>query len=154
MVILGVNDSHNASAALMVDGRLVAAVSEDRIVRKTLRSGFPAKSIERCLAIGGYYMTLAFDTTALGKEAMVCGLHPYDCTSRPHTVTKENNPGYHALISAFENVTGVGALLNTSFNLHGEPIVETPEDAVSTFARSGLPHLYIEGWLLSKKEYV
>ncbi len=100
--------------------------------------------------LDGSFMTLAFDSTPEGREAMPGALHPYDATSRPHIVHKEVNPGYHALISAFEKRTGVGALLNTSFNLHGEPIVATPEDAVSTFARSGLQHVLIEGWLVSK----
>ncbi|MBF0162933.1 MAG: carbamoyltransferase [Magnetococcales bacterium] len=96
------------------------------------------------------YMTLAFDSTPLGREEMISGLHPYDFTSRPHVVFPEVNPGYHALISAFEARTGIGALLNTSFNLHGEPMVAGPEDAVSTFVRSGLRHVWIGSWLVSK----
>jgi carbamoyltransferase len=100
--------------------------------------------------ISGRFMTIAFDSTAAGAQAMPGALHPYDGTSRPHIVEKSINPGYHSLISAFEKKSGVGALLNTSFNLHGEPIVATPEDAISTFARSGLQHVLIEGWLVSK----
>ena len=60
------------------------------------------------------------------------------------------NPGYHELISEFEKITGVGALLNTSFNLHGEPIVESPLDALNTLRRSGLHHLSMGTWLVSK----
>jgi carbamoyltransferase len=45
----------------------------------------------------------------------------------------------------------VGAVLNTSFNLHGEPIVASAADAVDTFERSGLPHLAVGHWLLSKR---
>ncbi|MBF0133179.1 MAG: carbamoyl transferase [Magnetococcales bacterium] len=98
----------------------------------------------------GDFMTLAFDSTAAGQKEMIGGLHPYDLTSRPHVVERDANPDYHALIAAFEKETGVGALLNTSFNLHGEPIVHTPEDAVSTFLRSGLDHLLLGEWLISK----
>ncbi|MBF0108814.1 MAG: carbamoyl transferase [Magnetococcales bacterium] len=98
----------------------------------------------------GDFMTLAFDSTRDGQQDMSGALHPYDKTSRPHVVTRAANPGYHELISAFQRETGVGALLNTSFNLHGEPIVHTPEDAVSTFLRSGLDHLLIGTWLISK----
>ena len=58
---------------------------------------------------------------------------------------------YHDLLTRFEAITGVGAFLNTSFNLHGEPIVCTPEDAVSTFDRSGLEILAMNNYLLSKK---
>ena len=64
---------------------------------------------------------------------------------------REWNPEYHAVIREFERRTGVGAVLNTSFNLHGEPIVGSAADAVDTFERSGLPHLAVGHWLLSKK---
>jgi carbamoyltransferase len=56
------------------------------------------------------------------------------------------------LIKAFEDLTGVGALMNTSFNIHGEPIVGTPYDAIDTFLRCGLHHLFIGKWLISKKQ--
>ncbi len=102
--------------------------------------------------LDGSYMTVAFDTTPLGQRDLPSGLHPYDQTSRPQVVTQKANPGYHALLSSFEKKTGIGALLNTSFNLHGEPIVATPEDALSTFARSGLNHVLIGSWLVSKRE--
>ena len=61
--------------------------------------------------------------------------------------------GWHTnqLIKAFEKKTGVGALMNTSFNIHGDPIVGTPTDAISTFTRCGLHHLLIGNKLISKK---
>ena len=96
------------------------------------------------------YMTLAFESTPLSRSEMPCGLHPYDRTCRPHVVTKNSNPDYHDLLTAFDQQTGIGGLLNTSFNLHGEPIVASPEDAVSTFSRSGLNHVLIGSWLISK----
>ena len=65
---------------------------------------------------------------------------------------KSDNPSYHSLIKAFEKKTGVGALMNTSFNIHGEPIVGTPSDAVDTFLRCGLHHLLIGSWLVSKNK--
>src|SRR5205814_2070015 len=55
------------------------------------------------------------------------------------------------VLREFERRTGIGAVLNTSFNLHGEPLVGSPEDAVDTFERSGLPHLALDRWLISKK---
>ena len=51
----------------------------------------------------------------------------------------------------FERRTGIGAVLNTSFNLHGEPLVGSPADAVDTFERSGLPHLALGRFLISKR---
>lgn len=100
--------------------------------------------------IDARYMTMAFESTEEGKASIPAALHPYDKTGRPNVVHAAQNPAYHALLSAFEKITGVGTLLNTSFNLHGEPVVEKPEDALSTFERSGLPHLFIGGFLVSK----
>lgn len=100
--------------------------------------------------IDGRYMTIAFDSTERARKEIPAALHPYDQTARPNIVTKEDNPHYYAFISEFEKLTGVGAVLNTSFNLHGEPVVESPTDAMSTFERCGLCHLYMSGWLVSK----
>ena len=100
--------------------------------------------------IDGRFMAVGFDSTELAKEHLPAGLHPFDRSARPQIVHKEDNPSYHALIKAFEDLTGVGALMNTSFNIHGEPIVGTPDDAFDTFARCGLHHLLIGEWLISK----
>ncbi len=100
--------------------------------------------------IDARYMTMAFESTPAGKAAIPAALHPYDRTGRPNIVDPKQNPHYHTLIGEFEKLTGVGALLNTSFNLHGEPVVEKPEDALSTFLRSGLPYMYIGGYLVRK----
>lgn len=100
--------------------------------------------------IDGRFMAVGFDSTELAKEHLPAGLHPFDRSARPQIVHKEDNPNYHALIKAFEDLTGVGALMNTSFNIHGEPIVGTPDDAFDTFARCGLHHLLIGEWLISK----
>src|SRR6185295_940074 len=81
----------------------------------------------------------------------LASLHPQDGTARPQVLQEAWNPEYHAVIREFERRTGVGAVLNTSFNLHGEPIVSSAADAVDTFERSGLPHLAVGHWLLSKK---
>lgn len=101
--------------------------------------------------IDGRFMAVGFDSTELAKEHLPAGLHPFDRSARPQIVHKEDNPSYHALIKAFEDLTGVGALMNTSFNIHGEPIVGTPDDAFDTFARCGLHHLLIGEWLISKQ---
>ena len=102
--------------------------------------------------IDGRFMAIGFDSTSLAKEHMPAGLHPFDRSARPQIVYQNENPGYHALIKAFEKKTGVGAVLNTSFNIHGEPIVGTPEQAIDTFSRCGLHHLLLGSWLISKTE--
>jgi carbamoyltransferase len=73
-----------------------------------------------------------------------------DGTARPQVVHSATSPLYHGLISRFEECTGVPALLNTSFNLRGEPIVASPSDALSTFERSGLDALVIDDCLIDK----
>lgn len=97
------------------------------------------------------YMAITFQTTALAQKHLLAAIHPYDFTCRPQVVYRSWNPAYHALISAFRGITGIGGVLNTSFNLHGEPNVETPADALRTFELSGLRHLALENFLISKK---
>lgn len=97
------------------------------------------------------FMAITFNTTSLAEQELIAALHPYDLTSRPQMVRQEVNRDYHTLISEYEKITGSGGILNTSFNLHGEPNVETPEDALRTFVHSGLPHLAIGNYLVSKR---
>jgi carbamoyltransferase len=97
------------------------------------------------------YMMLAFPTEPKRRDEIVAALHPQDFTARAHIVDEGWNPGYHRVIREFERRTGIGAVLNTSFNLHGEPLVGSPADAVDTFERSGLPHLALGRFLISKK---
>jgi carbamoyltransferase len=97
------------------------------------------------------YMMLASPTRPAAREALAAALHPHDATARPQILEEAWNPEYHAVISEFQRRTGIGAVLNTSFNLHGEPIVCTAEDAVDTFERSGLPHLAVGHFLISKR---
>ncbi|HEV8615582.1 MAG TPA: carbamoyltransferase C-terminal domain-containing protein [Methylomirabilota bacterium] len=97
------------------------------------------------------YMMLAFPTNPKRRDEIVAAVHPQDGTARAHLVDETWNPGYHRVIREFERRTGIGAVLNTSFNLHGEPLVCSPADAVDTFERSGLPHLALGRWLISKK---
>ncbi len=75
-----------------------------------------------------------------------------DNSARIQTVSKETNPRFHALLSAFEKQTGYGILINTSFNVRGEPIVCTPEDAYRCFMRTEMDVLVLNGWVLYKEE--
>lgn len=75
-----------------------------------------------------------------------------DGTARVHSVTPEANPRFAALLQAFFKRTGCPILLNTSYNQRGEPIVETPVDAISTFVRSSLDLLVLEDFLLEKDD--
>ncbi len=96
------------------------------------------------------YMVLAFQTKERARKDLRAALHPYDFTARPQVVMKDWNPGYHKLIREFEKLSGPGGILNTSFNLHGEPIVRSPEDAINTFENSGLDVLAMENYIIRK----
>jgi carbamoyltransferase len=84
------------------------------------------------------------------RRAQVPAITHVDGTARVQTVHADLDPAYHALISAFYERTGVPLVLNTSYNDNGEPIVETPEDALRTFVRTELDYLYLEGLLVGK----
>lgn len=73
-----------------------------------------------------------------------------DGTGRLQTVSKAVSPLYHALISGFGEATGIPVLVNTSFNLRGEPIVASPADAFRTFSQSGMDALLVENVLVQK----
>ena len=75
-----------------------------------------------------------------------------DYSARVQTVHRETNPRYHALISAFKGLTGCGVLVNTSFNVRGEPIVCTPEDAFRCFMGTGIELLVIGNCVVAKEE--
>lgn len=94
------------------------------------------------------FMTMTFDTRAAEYERIAAGTHPYDRTVRPQIVSRGTTPEYFELIDEFRKLTGTAAVLNTSFNLHGEPIVNDVRDAIRTFERSDLDHLWIDGSIL------
>ena len=98
----------------------------------------------------GYYMMMAYDTKEDKRDDLIAAIHPYDKTARAQILLKEFNPKLWEIINHFKKITGKGALLNTSFNIHGEPIVGSPEDAIDVFNRSGLKHLAIDRYIVSK----
>ena len=75
-----------------------------------------------------------------------------DYSARIQTVHKETNPRYYELLGHFERKTGCGVLVNTSFNVRGEPIVCTPEDAYRCFMRTEMDYLVLENFLLAKSD--
>jgi carbamoyltransferase len=84
------------------------------------------------------------------KRASVPAITHVDGTARPQVVLKESNERYYRLIQGFGEATGVPVVLNTSFNLKGEPIVNTPADALSTFMRSGMDALVMDQFIVTK----
>ena len=98
------------------------------------------------------YMAITFDATKQGEIDFSAAIHPYDKTMRIQMVSKETNRSYHSLINRFKESSGISGILNTSFNLHGEPNVHSPDDALRTLANSGLNYLAI-GNILIQKNY-
>jgi carbamoyltransferase len=87
------------------------------------------------------------------KQEIIKAITHVDGTCRIQTVTEEQNPHYYKLIQEFEKITGVPILFNTSFNLAGDPLVETIEDALETMLKSEMKYMYVPelGYLLEKK---
>ena len=75
-----------------------------------------------------------------------------DYSARVQTVNRETSPRYYDIIKAFDDLTGYGVIINTSFNVRGEPIICTPEDAYRCFMRTEMDYLVLGGYILSKKE--
>jgi len=96
------------------------------------------------------FMTIAFETKD-GKNKFPAGVHQADGTARAQLLKKEHNPILWNLIFKFYEKTGIPALLNTSFNLHGEPIVRTIHDALRVFDKSELEVLWLDEHIIEKK---
>jgi len=96
------------------------------------------------------FMTIAFETKD-GKNKFPAGVHQADGTARAQLLKKEHNPILWNLIFKFYEKTGIPALLNTSFNLHGEPIVRTIHDALRVFDKSELEVLWLNEHIIEKK---
>jgi len=86
------------------------------------------------------------------KRSDIPAVTHLDYSARIQTVKHEDKPDYHDLISEFERITGCAAIVNTSFNVRGEPIVCTPEEAYRCFMRTEMDILVIEDFILYKRE--
>jgi carbamoyltransferase len=88
------------------------------------------------------FMTMSYTASESFRELAPAVVH-VDGTTRPQAVRRKINPVYYEVIKTFERKTGLGAVLNTSFNMHGEPIVCSPGDALRTFRRAKLDLLIL-----------
>ncbi len=75
------------------------------------------------------FMTILVDTRDEWKDKIPTVVHPIDKTARIQIVTESSNPLFHAILKKYKEITGFGILVNTSFNVHNEPIVEKPQEA-------------------------
>jgi len=108
---------------------------------------------------GDYFETLGmkesphmlFTHKALKSQTVPAVVHE-DKTSRVQTVSRQQNPYLYGILEEFFRLTGVPVLINTSFNLRGEPIVGSPSDALKTFYASGIDYLAIEDFFIGKEQ--
>jgi carbamoyltransferase len=94
------------------------------------------------------FMTITFDCTDEMKRSCPAAVH-VDGTARPQLVTPTSNPGFHAILTEYHKLTGVPSVINTSFNMHEEPIVCTPDDAIRAFLQGNLDYLAIGDCLVA-----
>jgi carbamoyltransferase len=97
------------------------------------------------------YMLFNF-SVAEDKRQVIPAVTHVDNSSRIQTVSDQDNPFLYRLLHCFKKLTGIPVLLNTSFNLRGHPIVNSPEDAQATFCSSGIDFLLLEDYLLDKSQ--
>ena len=93
------------------------------------------------------FMTITFDCTRLMKDRCPAAIH-VDGTARPQLVRKEVNPSYYRIIDEYRKITNTATIINTSFNMHEEPIVCSPEDAIRAFKLGHLHYLAINNYLV------
>ena len=105
------------------------------------------------------FMTKAFETTSEGKSKLLATVHPEDQTVRPQCVYPKTCETYFKLLKEFKKITGIGALLNTSLNLHEKPIIYKPIDIVNEFFlldKNLLEYIYVNDslYVLKKKDKI
>jgi carbamoyltransferase len=93
------------------------------------------------------FMTITFDCTDEMKRECPAAVH-IDGTARPQLIRREVNPGYYDIVKEYENLSGISSLINTSFNMHEEPIVCSPHDAIRAFLDGNLDVLVIGPYLV------
>ena len=97
------------------------------------------------------YMTITYDVAPEHHEMLQAVVH-VDGTARPQVVRKETNPYYYEIIEAFDKISGCGAIVNTSFNAHEEPIVSTPEVALKALYENRIDILVLDKYLIRPKK--
>jgi carbamoyltransferase len=98
-------------------------------------------------SLAAEYMTVTYDVTPKCSETAPAITH-VDKTARPQIVTEAINPSYYKILKEYKKLTGHSILVNTSFNMHEEPIVRTPEEALSAFEQSKIHALAMGNFIV------
>jgi len=97
------------------------------------------------------FMTITFDCTEFMKESCPAVVH-VDGTARPQLIRKEDNASYYNILKEYQKITGLPSLINTSFNMHEEPIVNSPKEAIQSFKNGHLDYLAIGKYLVKNEK--
>ncbi|RAP33927.1 hypothetical protein DID80_07765 [Candidatus Marinamargulisbacteria bacterium SCGC AAA071-K20] len=100
---------------------------------------------------GSPYMMFATDTKEDKRDDMICAIHQGDFTARPEIIDSKRYCDLYEILSHFNDKTGIGVLLNTSYNLHGYPIVENSHQAIEVFVQTELDFLVIDSTVIRKR---
>jgi carbamoyltransferase len=100
--------------------------------------------------VAGRFMTMTYDVNP-SKIQMAPAVAHIDRTARPQVVRKQDNPTYHSLISEYKKLTGLPLIINTSFNMHEEPIVCSPEDAIRSYLAGSVDVLVLENQIVENR---
>src|SRR3989344_4523217 len=95
------------------------------------------------------FMTIALPVTKFMKEKMPAPVH-IDDTARPQIIKESKIPVYYKILREYKKITGLPSLINTSFNMHEEPIICTPEEAIIAFRKSRIDYLVVEDYIIEK----
>jgi carbamoyltransferase len=136
----GINDSLNKKlrrTEFMPFAPVLLMEDASKCFKGTYRKGLHAST----------FMTITFDCTDFMKQAMPAAVH-VDGTARPQLITRDINPSYYTIVSEYKKLTGIPGIINTSFNMHEEPIVASPDDAIRSFLEGSLDYLAIGNFLV------
>ncbi len=102
--------------------------------------------------IAAKYMTITYHVPANAIDKIQAAVH-VDGTARPQVVFKQDNPSFYAIIEAYKKFSGFGVVINTSFNMHEEPIVATPEDAIRAFLVNAVDVLSLGPFIVESRNF-
>ena len=101
--------------------------------------------------VAARFMTITYNIKP-GMDEKAAAVAHVDRTARPQVVRQQDNPKYHRILSEYKDLTGLPLIINTSFNMHEEPIVCTPGDAVRAFQEGSVDILALEDFIVDRDE--
>lgn len=117
------------------------------ILQENAKEYFPAWDESHAAA---RFMTVTYDASDIARKNIPAAVH-VDGTARPQVIRREDNPDYYDILREYHAITGVPSVINTSFNMHEEPIVRTAEEAIIAFQAAGLDALVLGPFLVRTK---